>query len=90
MESFRIKYRASFEKEIRRVPRAHVARIAAHIDSLSLDPFPSGSKKLGGEDVYRIRVGDYRIVYSLDTDKKTIIIEMVKHRKDIYRKLSRW
>jgi mRNA interferase RelE/StbE len=87
MGSFRIKYRASFEREIRKVPQQYVNRIAAHIDSLSLNPFPSGSKKLGGEDVYRIRVRDYRIVYSLDTHEKTIIIEMVKHRKDVYRKL---
>ena len=85
MGSFRIKYRASFEKEIRRIPQDYADRIAVQIDSLSCTPFPHGCKKLLGEDAYRIRVGDYRIVYSLDTEKNIITIERVKHRKDIYR-----
>ncbi|MGH2568745.1 MAG: type II toxin-antitoxin system RelE family toxin [Bacteroidota bacterium] len=84
MASFRIKYRKSFEKEIRSIPQEYADRIASHIDSLARNPFPSGSKKLRRDDLYRIRIGDYRVVYSLDTENQIIVIERVSHRKDVY------
>jgi len=56
------------------------------IDSLSQNPFPSGYKKLFEEESYRIRIGNYRIVYSVDTNSKIVVIERAKHRRDVYRK----
>lgn len=87
MVSFRIKYRKSFEKEIRRIPQEYADRIALLIDSLAQNPFTVGSKKLKGGDLYRIRVGDYRIVYTVDEKNQMVVIERVRHRKEVYRKL---
>lgn len=87
MGFFRIKYRATFEKEIRSIPKELTDAVAIRIDSFAENPFPIGYKKLAKEDLYRIRVGDYRIVYSVDTNNKVVIIERIKHRKDVYRKL---
>lgn len=60
-------------------------KIAKRINSLALDPFPSDYRKLGGEQSYRIRVGQYRIVYTVHSEDNVVIIERVKHRKDVYR-----
>ncbi|MDI6765276.1 MAG: type II toxin-antitoxin system RelE/ParE family toxin [Bacteroidota bacterium] len=87
MGSFLIKYRASFEKEFRSIPKEFTDAVAVRIDSLSQNPFPVGCKKLTNEEFYRIRVGNYRIVYSVDSNSKVITIERIKHRKDVYRKL---
>ena len=87
MGFFRIKYRSSFEKEIRSVPKEFTNTIAVRIDSLAQNPFPPDCKKLAGEESYRIRVGDYRIVYTVDTKEKIVVVERVKHRKDVYRKI---
>jgi len=86
MGSFRIKHRASFEKEIRSIPKEFTDAVALSIDSLAQNPFPAGCKKLAKEELYRIRVGDYRIVYSVDINSKVVTIERIKHRKDVYRK----
>lgn len=86
MGSYRIKYRSSFEKEIRSVPKEFVDTIAIRIDSLAQNPFPPDCKKLAGEESYRIRVGSYRIVYTVDTKEKIVVIERVRHCKDVYRK----
>lgn len=85
MGSFRIKYRTSVEREIRNVPKEFTNSIASRIDSLAQNPFPPDCKKLTGEETYRIRVGNYRIVYTVYTKEKLIVIERVKHRKDVYR-----
>ena len=87
MGYYRIKYRASVEKEIRRIPKKFINAVVTRIDALTQNPFPSGCKKLAQEELYRIRIGDYRIVYSVDTISKMVTIERIKHRKDIYRKL---
>ncbi len=54
--------------------------------SLSADPFATGSRKLqGSESAYRIRVGDYRIVYSVEMESHSLVVVRVRHRKDVYR-----
>lgn len=83
----RIKYRSSFEKEIRNVPKEFANTIAMRIDSLAQNPFPPDCKKLAGEESHRIRVGNYRIVYTVNAKEKIVVVERVKHRKDVYRKL---
>jgi mRNA interferase RelE/StbE len=86
MAFFQIKYKSSVEKEIRRIPEDALETIVMQIDSLSNNPFPVGYKKLFGEELYRVRVGDYRIIYSIDSKNQIITIERIGHRKDIYRK----
>ncbi|HKW08131.1 MAG TPA: type II toxin-antitoxin system RelE/ParE family toxin [Candidatus Dormibacteraeota bacterium] len=60
-------------------------RIAAAIDGLTVDPRPAGAVKLAGRDDYRLRVGEYRIVYALDDRNKVIVIARIAHRRDVYR-----
>lgn len=66
MASFRIEWRKSTKKDLRRISPGDVSRIVAAVESLGNDPFPSGYAKLSGsERAYRIRVGDYRIIYEV-------------------------
>jgi len=86
MGSYEIQWKHSAEKDLRGIDRQFISRILKAIDSLSDDPFPSQHRKLqGSESSYRIRIGDYRVVYQVDIENK-IIIYHVRHRKDIYRK----
>ena len=74
-------------KELGKLPKATVKKTEKVISSLSNEPRPTGVKKLKGidEDLYRIRVGDYRIIYSIGDEIKIIDILKIGHRKEIYR-----
>ena len=72
---------------MRRLPRPDQERVARRMLALADDPFPPGARKLTGyEDVYRARVGRYRVLYSVSRRRLVIIILKIGHRKDIYRK----
>ena len=75
----------SAEKEILSLEKKLSQRIANKISLLENDPYPIGSKKLSDKEEYRIRIGDYRVVYSIDKKSKIITIIKVKHRREIYR-----
>jgi mRNA interferase RelE/StbE len=64
-------------------PRAF-GRILKKIKALSKEPRPSGCLKLSGEDGYRLRIGDYRVLYRIDDTSKRVFIYRIKHRKDAY------
>ena len=85
MAKYRITIRKSAAKELERIPRKDLQRIVRRIQSLSSDPRPYGSQKLSYKEQYRIRQGDYRIVYSVDD--KNLLVDIVKigHRREIYR-----
>ena len=86
MEPFSIQWRSSTKKDIRSLPRQEVARIVAAVAELANEPLPHGSQKLSGsERTYRIRVGDYRVVYEVFGDASIVEIQRVRHRKDVYR-----
>ena len=86
MAFFRLEWRASAAKELRKIDRQTIPRIVAAVEQLANEPFPVGAKKLQGtESIYRIRVGDYRIVYEVDAAEVVIIIVRVRHRKEVYR-----
>jgi mRNA interferase RelE/StbE len=86
MASFNLQWRASTRKDLRGIPRDDVSRIVAAVAKLADEPLPHGSEKLSGsERTYRIRVGDYRIVYELLRDARIVEIQRVRHRKDVYR-----
>ncbi len=86
MASYRIEWKNSAYKELQKLPRPIITKVVAAVADLSNDPYPSGVKKLvGSERSYRIRVGDYRIVYEIIENKLTIEIVRVRHRKDVYK-----
>ncbi len=88
MDSYSVRLKPSVEKDLRPLTQPLVSRLLKRIDSLKSDPFPHGASKLSGaERFYRIRVGDYRIVYEVDTEAKQVTIHYVRHRREVYRKL---
>jgi len=88
MASYNIIFKPSIEKDLRPLPKSVIARVLKQIEALRDDPLPGGSAKLAGaEQLYRIRVGDYRVVYGIDKEAKQVTIHYVRHRRDVYRKL---
>ena len=86
MASYRIIWKNSAEKDLKGIDRQHIPRILEVTESLGDDPFPFQYRKLiGGEGSYRVRVGDYRIIYQVDVEGKVVEIFHVHHRKDVYR-----
>ena len=85
MASYNTDFARSALKDLRRLDRRVVPRIVAEIEALRDDPRPDGCRKLvGSQDLYRIRVGDYRVVYSVNDCLLTVGIERVRHRKEVY------
>ncbi len=83
---YHLKIKRAAEKDLRRLPQAIFQRLNFNILSLRENPYPPGAKMLKGNLVgWRIRVGDYRIVYTIDEELKTITIVRVRHRRDVYR-----
>ncbi len=76
------------ERRMKRLPKPLVKRLQAAIKSLSEDPRPSGYKKIvDSDDLYRIRVGDWRIIYAIEDDRLLILIVTVGPRGSVYRNL---
>jgi mRNA interferase RelE/StbE len=87
MASYRLEWRRSATKDLRHIAADDVPRIVAAAEALAEDPFPPGCMKLSGsERSYRIRVGDYRILYDVFSGRLLIEIVKVGHRRDVYRK----
>ena len=88
MGSYKIEILSSADKEARKIQKDLLRRIIDGIDSLSENPFPEQTKKLAGsKSSYRIRVGQYRILYEVNRAEKIVTIYHIRHRKDVYRKL---
>jgi len=88
MASFNVDFKPSVHKDFRRLPKSVVERVMKRIEKLKDEPFPHGVDKLETvERLYRIVVGDYRIVYEVVTQAKQIMILYVRHRRDVYRAL---
>jgi mRNA interferase RelE/StbE len=74
------------QKEFLKLPRSHIDSVKKAINNLEKEPRPQGSKKLSGkDDGYRIRVGDFRILYSIDDSRKLVTIYHIRHRREAYR-----
>jgi mRNA interferase RelE/StbE len=83
---YRIEFTAKATRELAALPRQPQQRILDKIAALADDLRPHGSKKLEGEDgFHRIRVGDYRIVYSVHDDVLLVLIVRIGHRREVYR-----
>lgn len=83
--SWRIDIARDAKKELAGLPVQTQTRIARAILALESDPFPRGGKKLKNRDGWRIRVGDYRILYVADTQARQITIGVIGHRREVYR-----
>ena len=86
MEKYKVSIKRSAVKEIEAIPqKKERQRIIRRIGQLTEDPRPPGSKKLSGNEKYRVRQGTYRIVYSIEDNELIVVVVKVGHRKDIYR-----
>ena len=85
MGRYKIEIKRSAEKEFSSINRKDRLRIIERIQSLSDVPRPSGVKKLSGEEKYRIREGNYRILYQIYDEVITIVVVRVGHRREVYR-----
>jgi mRNA interferase RelE/StbE len=86
MDTYKIEWKRSATKELEKLPRPMISKIVSAVDNLSSNPFPQGVRKLvGTEDTYRIRIGDYRVLYNIIENRLIIEIVRVRHRKDAYK-----
>ena len=85
MARYRVIVRKSVSKDMKGIPRNDVRRILVSIESLANDPRPLGCKKLSEQERYRIRQGNYRILYEIEDNKLIICVVKVRHRRDVYR-----
>ena len=85
MASYSVLIKPSAAKELERLPDKLRRQIAKRIASLADQPRPAGCEKLTGEDLYRIRQGDHRVVYSIADAVLTVLVVRVGNRRDVYR-----
>lgn len=83
--SYDVVIRRSAGQGLRSIPRRDLARIVRRIESLASNPWPLGSEKLSGAEQYRVRQGDYRIVYAIDDSARQVDVVAVAHRREVYR-----
>jgi mRNA interferase RelE/StbE len=84
---FEILFERRAEREYGRLSGDILRRVNAAIDVLTADPRHHGTTKLAGRDDYRVRVGDWRIVYEVDDQRRRVVVIRVAHRSDVYRRL---
>ena len=85
--AYRVIFRPNAEREVKRFSLDVQSRIMTEILALAETPRPSAAIKLkGSENLYRIRVGDYRVIYSVEDDLVVVVVVEVGNRKEIYRK----
>ncbi|HET7924431.1 MAG TPA: type II toxin-antitoxin system RelE/ParE family toxin [Rhodanobacteraceae bacterium] len=85
MARYELIYLPSIAKDLRGLPKTDVRRILRRAESLREEPRPPGAIKLMGQERYRIRQGDYRIIYAVDDDLIIVTVVKVGHRSDVYR-----
>ena len=85
MAEYRIDFARSARKQLESLPDAIAMRVLTRIEVLARTPRPHGCRKLvGSDDLWRIRVGDYRVIYSIDDGKQIIDVNAVRHRREAY------
>jgi len=73
------------DRDLLALPQKEAERVDSAIQRLALNPRPPGCKKLRNDDFYRIRVGNYRVLYTVDDRQRTVLIASIGHRREIYR-----
>lgn len=86
MAKYKIKIKVSAVKELNTLPKKDLQKVVTKIRSLSSNPHPAGCEKLSGEEKYRVRQGNYRIIYTIENKQLIVIVVKIGHRKDVYKK----
>jgi mRNA interferase RelE/StbE len=84
---YKIRVKKSAQKELEQISPPYHQKIIEAIDALAENPRPEGVKKLKGDEAYRIRVADYRVIYTIEDVVQIIEVQRIRHRKDAYRNL---
>ncbi|NNN02971.1 MAG: type II toxin-antitoxin system RelE/ParE family toxin [Acidimicrobiaceae bacterium] len=84
MSTYEIEFRPAALRELRKIERSTQPRIQGAIALLAQDPRPPSSRQLRGRDGYRLRVGDYRIIYTVDDGVLLIVVITIGHRREVY------
>lgn len=84
--AYRIEIRPKVAKELKKLPKHVLNAVTRTIDALAGDPRPSGAKRLSAREEWKIRVGDYRILYVIEDERLIVVIVKVGHRSDVYRR----
>ena len=85
MGSYSLFIKKSAERELRKIPKINLKRIVNKIKSLAQNPHPQGNEKLSEQERYRVRQGDYRIVYTINDKDSRIDVVKIGHRREVYR-----
>lgn len=85
MESYKISVKKSAEKELRSIPPKDLVRIIGKIKNLAHQPRPFGCEKMEGGERYRIRQGDWRFIYTIDDEIKSVTVVKIGNRREVYR-----
>ncbi len=85
MEQYKVYIKRSAGKELGRIREKDRKKIIEKIRSLSFEPRPVGVKKLSGAEKYRLRQGDYRILYKIEAEIVTVTVVRIAHRREVYR-----
>jgi mRNA interferase RelE/StbE len=85
MAGYSIFFKDSVRKDLDTIPKNDLQRIMERIASLAENPRPPGSEKLSGQEKYRLRQGNYRVIYAIEETRLTIWVVKVGHRREVYR-----
>lgn len=85
MAGYSLFFKESVRKDLESIPKSDLQRIMERIASLADNPRPLGSEKLSGQEKYRVRQGNYRIIYSIEENRLIVMVVKVGHRREVYR-----
>ena len=83
--NYTVSYTGSARRELRRLSREMQRRVQGAVEALGREPRPQGCVKLTGSPYWRIRVGQYRVIYEIEDDRLVVVIIRVRHRREAYR-----
>jgi mRNA interferase RelE/StbE len=87
MPAYRVEVQRSAERDLDRLSKMLFDRISARLVSLANEPRPPGAEKLTGLEAFRVRAGEYRIIYEVDDSARVVVVTRIRHRREVYRKL---
>lgn len=85
MARYSLKFKRSVSRDVEAIPKRDLQRIMERIEALRDDPRPPGCVKPSGQEYYRVRQGNYRIVYEILDDRLVVVVIAIGHRRDVYR-----
>ena len=85
MKTYAVEFANSARKELRKLPHSTSIRIAKAINKLATDPRKGAVRPMVGTKSWRLRVGDYRVIYDIADDRLVILIIRIRHRREVYK-----